>query len=203
MSNESPRRGQNTAGADEGKVDQQKPTSPPENFQPNSPLDWALAYAAKGWRIFPLHSVSADGRCTCGQDCGKVAGKHPRLKGGFKIATSDTRQIEAWWRKWPDANIGIATGAVSGIVVVDVDGPDALARLHALAAQHNEPLPRTLTVKTARGWHFYFKHPHADLVIPCSTGDGIDLRGDGGYVVAPPSVHKSGHIYRWCNDVTA
>jgi hypothetical protein len=94
-----------------------------------------------------------DGRCTCGQDCGKNAGKHPRVTGGFKAATTDAQQIKAWWHKWPDANIGIATGSVSGIVVVDVDGPEALARFYALAGKH-EPLPKTLTVKTARGWHF-------------------------------------------------
>jgi putative DNA primase/helicase len=89
-------------------------------------LECALHFAGRKWHVFPLHSVR-DGRCSCGHDCGKNAGKHPRLKGGFKVATTDAAQIEAWWRKWPDANIGIATGAISGVVVVDVDGPAALA----------------------------------------------------------------------------
>jgi putative DNA primase/helicase len=114
-------------------------------------LEFTLQYAGRQWRIFPLHSVQA-GRCTCGRDCGKNAGKHPRVKGGFKVATTDVRQIEAWWRKWPDANIGIATGAVSGLVVVDIDGPTGLAFLKNLVDQH-EPLPRTAIVKTSRGWH--------------------------------------------------
>ncbi len=162
---------------------------------------WALAYAKSGLAVFPLHSIR-DGRCTCGHDCGRDAAKHPRVKGGFKAATNDARQIEAWWRKWPDANIGIVTGAVSGIVVVDVDGPEALATLQQLASKH-EPLPKMPTAKTARGWHFYFRHPHADLIIPCTARDGIDIRADGGYVVAPPSVHATGHVYQWCGDAVA
>jgi putative DNA primase/helicase len=159
----------------------------------------ALQYAARQWRVFPCHSVQ-DGRCTCGRDCGKDAGKHPRVKGGFKVATTDGRQIEAWWRKWPDANIGIATGSVSGFMVIDIDGPNGLATLQALIAHHGA-LPRTAIVKTARGWHLYFKLPASDRTVPCSAIDGLDVRADGGYVVAPPSRHASGHIYRWCDDV--
>jgi hypothetical protein len=162
-------------------------------------LEFALQYAGRQWCVFPLHSVQ-DGRCTCGRDCGKNAGKHPRVKGGFKVATADPRQIEAWWRKWPDANIGIATGAVSGIVVIDIDGATGRATLQRLVAQY-ELLPRTEHVKTARGWHLYFAMPPTCPPIPCSTGDGLDVRGDGGYVVAPPSRHASGHVYQWCEHV--
>jgi putative DNA primase/helicase len=162
-------------------------------------LDGAVAYARRGWPIFPLHSIR-DGRCTCGKDCGRDAGKHPRVEGGFKVATTDARQIEEWWRKWPDANIGIATGAVSRIIVIDVDGADGLATLKSLVAQHAF-LPRTAIVKTARGWHLYFQMPVGCERIPCSTGDGLDVRADGGYVVAPPSRHASGHIYQWCDHV--
>jgi len=162
-------------------------------------LEYALQYAGRGWHVFPLHSMR-DGRCTCGHDCGKNAAKHPRIKGGFKAATTDARQIEAWWRKWPDANIGIATGAVSGIVVFDIDGADGLATLRSLVARDGL-LPRTETVKTARGWHLFFAMPCPYTPIPCSTGDGLDVRGDGGYVVAPPSRHASGHVYRWCEHV--
>ena len=97
------------------------------NLSDSDKSAWALAYAKCGLAIFPLHSIRA-GRCTCGRDCGKNAGKHPRVKGGFKVATTDARQIEAWWRKWRDANIGIATGVVSGIIVIDIDGADGLVR---------------------------------------------------------------------------
>ena len=162
-------------------------------------LECALQYAGRNWRVFPLHSVQ-DGRCTCGHDCGKNAAKHPRVKGGFKAATTDARQIEEWFRKWPNANLGIATGAVSGLVVIDIDGADGLATLQALVAQHGV-LPRTAIVKTARGWHLYFAMPATCTPIPCSTGNCLDVRADGGYVVAPPSLHASGHVYQWCKHV--
>jgi len=207
MINKNPRRDGVTAGA-AGKVEQQQIISPSPEFQepnatnatqPNLPIDWALLYARNGWSVFPLHSVH-DGRCTCGRDCGKNAGKHPRVKGGFKVATTDARQIEAWWRKWPDANLGIATGAVSGLIVIDIDGANGLATLQALVAQHGT-LPRTAVVKTARGWHLYFAMPATCTPISCSTGNGLDVRGDGGYVVAPISRHASGHVYQWCKHV--
>ena len=162
-------------------------------------FDWALAYAHRDWSVFPLHSIR-DGRCTCGTDCCKNAGKHPRVKGGFKVATVDARQIETWWRKWPDANIGIATGAASKLIVIDIDGANGLEMLQSLVPQYG-PLPRTAIVKTARGWHLYFAMPATCASIPCSTGKGLDVRGDGGYVVAPPSRHASGHIYQWCDHV--
>jgi putative DNA primase/helicase len=164
-------------------------------------LECALQYAGRQWRVFPLHSVQ-NGRCTCGRDCGKDAGKHPRVKGGFKVATTDARQIEAWWRKWPDANIGIATGLVSGIIVFDVDGPEGETALQELVRKYG-PLPQAPMVKTGRGRHLYFRPPASGIAIPCSAGGGLDLRGDGGYVVAPPSVHRTGVVYRWCDDANA
>jgi hypothetical protein len=163
-------------------------------------FDSALAYAQHGFHVFPLHSMR-NGRCSCNRDCGKTAGKHPRVAGGFKAATADPEQILAWWRKWSDANIGIATGAVSGIIVLDVDGAEGHAALQKLIAKHG-PLPRTPVVKTARGWHLYYGLPPGK-VISCSTGGGLDVRGEGGYVVAPPSVHASEHIYHWCEHAVA
>jgi len=164
-----------------------------------SMLEHALQYAQRNWHVFPLHSVQ-DGRCSCGQSCGKNAGKHPRVKGGFKVATTDPAQIEAWWRKWRNANIGIATGTLSGLVVIDIDGDDGIATLRSLVAQH-ELLPRTAIVKTARGWHLYFAMPTPCAPIPCSARNGLDVRGDGGFVVAPPSRHFSGLVYEWCGRV--
>jgi hypothetical protein len=162
-------------------------------------LQSALQFSERKWCVFPLHSVQ-NGRCTCGRHCCTSPGKHPVLKGGFKVATTDSRRIEAWWRKFPDANLGIATGAVSGLIVIDIDGADGLETLQSLVAQHGA-LPRTAIVKTARGWHCYFAMPAGCPPIPCSTGNGLDVRGDGGYVVAPPSRHASGHVYRWCEHV--
>jgi putative DNA primase/helicase len=214
VNNRNPRRDAITAGA-AGNLEHGKLTSPSPTVQHSasadskapdasiagSMLNCALAYASHGLHVFPLHSVQ-EGRCTCGKDCGRNGGKHPQVSGGFKVATKNPRQIQAWWCKWPNANIGIATGGISGIIVVDIDGSEALTRLRELESSYGS-LPKTLTAKTARGWHLYFKHPHSELVIPCTARDGIDIRGDGGYVVAPPSVHRNGHIYQWCNDVVA
>jgi len=163
-------------------------------------LEATLQYVSRGWAVLPLHSVQ-DGRCTCGRDCGKNAGKHPRVKGGFKVATTDARQIEAWWQQWPNANIGIATGVLSRLVVIDIDGASGLATLRDLVKKYGT-LPRTAIVKTARGWHLYFAMPSRGAPITCSSGDGLDVRGDGGYVVAPPSRHASGHVYDWCEHVS-
>jgi hypothetical protein len=154
----------------------------------------ALALAARDLSVFPVHSV-AGCRCTCGRsDCGSP-GKHPRTKNGHRSATTDPEQIGRWWRSWSKANVGVATGA--GLLVLDVDprsgGKEALLEL---TARHGE-LPPTPTVATGGGgWHFYFA---VAGTVPCRTGlvRGIDIKCDGGYVVAPESIHASGEVYTW------
>ena len=105
----------------------------------NPLLDAALSYAARGWRVFPCHSIRG-GRCSCSNSinvrCAAVPpspGKHPRTAHGCKDATTDAQQIRDWWTSWPDAHVAIATGAESGLVVLDVDprhgGDDSLAEL--------------------------------------------------------------------------
>ena len=92
----------------------------------NPLLEAALQYAGRGWAVLPLHTpvlanVSAPLACSCGRDCGRDAGKHPRLRNGVKGASSDRETIEEWWRQWPDANVGIATGTPP---VLDIDGAE-------------------------------------------------------------------------------
>ena len=160
-------------------------------------LTAALIYAERGWAVFPLR--------------GKVPWIAKKDRGrGCHDATKDAAQIRAWWRDMPSANVGIATGKVSGIFALDID-PDknGLVTLRELTAR-NGPLPLTTTVKTGRGgWHGYFTMP-ADIPITIGTGQigpGMDHRGDGGYVVAPPSVHPdtlrtySFVAGRWFKDV--
>jgi putative DNA primase/helicase len=200
MTDENPHRiGADAAGA-VNQTDPDDSTAPSSLLQSRfAKIDWALAYAGCGLHVFPLHSIR-DGRCSCGKDCGKDAGKHPRVKGGFKVATTDHALIGAWWTKWPEANIGIATGAISGIIVIDIDGPKGLETLRRLEAEIGA-LPLGPTVKTHRGFHRYLKSVRGEFT-KCSAADGLDVRGDGGYVVAPPSGHLSGHTYRWVTDAS-
>ena len=158
----------------------------------------ALDYADQALAVLPLHSV-VDGRCTCGKPACKKRGKHPRTKHGVKDASSDPDTIVGWWATWPDANVGIATGKRSGIVALDVDkegGGDA--SLAALEGRHGR-LPETVESRTGGGGrHILFLSPSRP--VPSSAGAlgaGLDVRGDGGYIVAPPSVHKSGREYAW------
>jgi Virulence-associated protein E-like domain/Bifunctional DNA primase/polymerase, N-terminal/Primase C terminal 2 (PriCT-2) len=158
-------------------------------------LGAALAYARMRWRIFPLHGI-VNGRCTCGKPHpdGKGAGKHPRTKQGFKEATNDPEQIRKWFTRWPDANIGIATG--SGLVVIDIDGAAGAAEFKALVAAHGPP-PATLIAQTGNGAHAFYLARADSPEIRSSARGSVHVRGEGGYVVAAPSRHASGRTYRW------
>ena len=124
-------------------------------------------------------------------------GKHPCTPNGVKDATNDRTIIKEWWRRWPDANIGIATGRTSGIFVLDVDGNAGKESLTELQAEHGR-LPKTVTVQTGKGRHRYFRCDGARVGNSAGRlGKGIDVRGDGGYVVAAGSVHVSGALYRF------
>lgn len=155
-------------------------------------VDHALQYAGRGWRVFPCHTT-VSGTCSCERVCESL-GKHPRIKAWQKDATTDQAQILKWWKKWPDANIGVATGG--GIVVTDLDGPAEIAKLAAIAAPHGG-LPETLVAQTARGFHIYL----AGDWNTTKKVDGLLVRGTGGYVIAPNSLHASGVRYSWAKDV--
>jgi len=106
-------------------------------------------------------------------------------------------QVRRWWRRWPEANVGVVTGAVSGLVVLDVDprhgGGESLAALETIYGS----VPHTVESLTGGGGqHLYFRHP--GTVVPCrSIAPGLDVKGDGGLVVCPPSAHVSGRAYAW------
>lgn len=146
-----------------------------------APVVAALEYAARGWLVLPLR------------------GKVPATTHGLKDASADLGVVEDWWRRWPGVNVGLRTGAESGLLVLDVDprhgGDDALAELEA---EHGE-LPETVECLTGGGGrHVYFAHPGRPIRNSAGLlGDGLDIRGDGGYVVAAPSVHESGRRYEW------
>jgi Bifunctional DNA primase/polymerase, N-terminal len=141
----------------------------------------ALAYVAQGVSVFPLWPRS----------------KEPACKHGFKNATSNPATIRRYWLAQPEFNIGIATGIVSGVWVLDVDGLDGGDTLRDLSARHRSI--STLTSETARGHHLWFLTDGPIQSSAGRVGPGLDVRGDGGYVVAPPSVHPHGPVYRWLN----
>ena len=156
----------------------------------------ALRYGSLGWRVLPLHAPDATGTCSCGRDDCPKPGKHPRTRHGVRDATPRAETIGAWWSTWPDANVGLATGA---LLVIDIDGAAGDASRQRLEREHG-PLPETLEATTGRGRHLYFSCPSPRLGNSAGRlGDGLDVRGHGGYVVAPPSLHADRHRYRWRN----
>lgn len=160
-------------------------------------LEAALQYAARGWRVFPCHTTIS-GTCSCGKDCGRDAGKHPACRTGVRAATTAPDQIRTWWRRNPNFNIGLASG--SGLVIVDLDGQTEIDALAAAGREHGG-LPKTLVAQTGRGFHAYFKGDLSGSRTVEIKGARILFRGQGGYCIAPPSLHASGKRYQWVYDV--
>ena len=166
----------------------------------NDTLKQALEYAARGWRVMPLHSVGPEGVCTCRKAECRIPGKHPRILEWQRRATTSPEQIAEWWGMFPDSNIGIATGQESGIVVLDVDAKShGIDTLKHLQAEYGEISDRVLVRTGSGGFHLYFQHPgghwpntQGSPTRPSPIGQGIDFRGDGGLVVAPGSTHQNG-----------
>ena len=151
-----------------------------------SHLEVALTYGRRGWHVFPV----------------KRGNKIPLVKDWPNRATTTEETIHEWWEKEPQANIGIITGKLSGLVVIDIDphkgGNDSFEELER---QHGR-FPKTVEVLTGSGGrHLYFQYPGKAIVIQNNVssklGPGLDVRGEGGYVVAPPSLHKNGRTYEW------
>lgn len=144
------------------------------------PLDEALAYAARGWAVFPCN------------------GKVPLTPHGCKDAALDDDLVARWWARWPAASVAIATGPASGLLVVDVDGPTGEETIVGLQLRHGR-LPDAPWVRTGGGWHCYVAWPGGtdSLQSAGRLGPGVDTRGAGGYVIAPPSLHVSGRRYEW------
>jgi hypothetical protein len=163
----------------------------------NPLLEAALDYARRGWPVFPLFEPIVDG-CSCGAPGCSSAGKHPRTRRGLKDATTDQATIQKWWNDWPSAGIGIPTGKPAGFIVLDIDPEHGgEASLLDLVRKHGS-LPDTVQVLTGGGGeHYFFKRPSGGARNRTGVFDGIDVRGDGGYVVAPPSLHATGNRHEW------
>jgi putative DNA primase/helicase len=171
---------------------------PPDSsaVKDHSLLAYALAYAEHGWPVFSLHSM-VNGKCSCRQQC-TSPGKHPRTPNGFYAATTDEAKIKAWWSIEPPANIGVPTGRMSGLVVLDIDpkhsGPDSWGQVSA----GQTPIVTATTTTGSGGTHYIFQNPGVSLKNSESEiAPGLDTRAEGGYIVAPPSNHISGGCYSW------
>jgi hypothetical protein len=168
----------------------------------NRKLGSALRAARRGCSVLPLHSAK-NGRCSCGvNECSSV-GKHPITLHGVKDATKELAAIRRWWKEYPQANIGVATGEVSDLIVLDVDprhgGLESLARFE----KENGPQPEGPVVRTGGGgFHHYFRYSEAGLANKVGLLPGLDVRSDNGYVVYPGSVHQSGEPYRFLHNKT-
>jgi hypothetical protein len=149
----------------------------------NASLLAALAYVRRGWSVIPLWPRQ----------------KRPLIPwAAYQRAPAAEAEVREWYARWPDANIGIVTGAVSSLVVLDVDPLHGGDRsVEELERAHGH-LPRTVEASTGGGGrHVYWAHPGGHVRNQVGLAPGLDLRGDGGFVVAPPSVHPSGRRYAW------
>ena len=153
-------------------------------------IEEAIQYAKQGWKILPL----------------KKGTKLPQINAWQENASDDMEQIVAWWEDFPNSNIGVQTGSVSGIWVLDIDvkgAGDGIDSLDTLTKKHGS-LPETLLAKTASGgYHYFFKMPNFDLRNTAGTHPGIDSRANGGYVVLPGSKLHDGTHYRFINPGTS
>jgi Bifunctional DNA primase/polymerase, N-terminal len=145
-------------------------------------LKAALAYARRGVPVFPC----------------QPGAKRPLTRNGHWDATKDPHAIERWWKRWPSANVAVPTGKKSGVVVLDVDpatgGPESLAKLGRLGG----PVPKTARARTGGGGvHVFFRYPRGTEIRNSAglLGPGLDVRGEGGYVVVPPS--RTQGPYEW------
>ena len=159
----------------------------------------ATIYARRlQWAVFPCYEI-ASGVCACGNSDCDSPGKHPRTRNGCLDATTDEAVINSWWSQWPEAHVGVATGEVSGFDVLDIDprhgGDESLAELEAEQGE----LPATIEQLTGGGGrHLLFKHREGVRnSAGGGLGTGLDVRGDGGYIIVAPSMHASGRAYCW------
>jgi hypothetical protein len=155
-------------------------------------LESVLALASKGWKLFPQHSGT----------------KHPTIRKGWNTkATDETKQLTEWFTASPDANVGVKTGKVSNLMVLDVDGETGKESLRTLEEKYGA-FPATLQSMTGRGQHLFFNHPGHKVTIKHSTtashkilGQGLEIKADGeaDAVTVPPSIHANGKTYQWVN----
>jgi putative DNA primase/helicase len=184
----------------------------------------ALDYARRGWHVIPIWWVEQETHtCGCGNPFCTAPGKHPLVDTGrgLENATCDPEAVEQWWSMWPQANVAIALGSMSGIMALDLDlghtfytdpvtqqehPVDGEVELRAWAESNGVPLPETLMQQTGSGgMHLVFEYPPDEPGVPAIRNcvgwlPGVDVKSNGGYILVAPSGHQSGGVYRWLND---
>lgn len=155
-------------------------------------LEEALVYLDMGWCVYPSHCVDLEtGLCSCGRPECPTPGKHPIGRWtDFQNRLPTPNEVEAWFTLM-DCNVGMVTGKISGVVVVDADGDEGINSVRSLG------LERTLSSRTGGGGMHLFYSTNTPVQNKVRVANGIDIRGDGGYVVLPPSLHRSGKVYHW------
>jgi len=146
--------------------------------------DAALAYAARGWSVVPIAAGT----------------KRPQTKWEpYQSARPTANEIRRWFAKWRDAGVAIVTGQVSGLIALDVDPRHGGAKSLADLERRYGPLPESPEVETGGGGrHIYLQHPGPPPIRNrVGLAPGLDIRGDAGLIIAPPSIHPSGQAYRW------
>ena len=156
-------------------------------------IEAALGYVERGFSVIPLTpQEKSPHRALLPRD----ARGRPTWK-PYQESPPSEHEIGRWFQMEPKANLGIVTGAVSGIVVQDLDSSRGLAETHRRGG-----IPETPVSKTGHGLHVFYRHPGHDVHNFVRRLPGMDLRGDGGYIVAPPSIHPDGHRYHWQVDLS-
>lgn len=174
-------------------------------------LDSALEYAARGWPCLPIWwpvTIGEGARCACGSEACRSVGKHPQphlCPHGLKNASTDAQTIRAWWRQSPRANVAIVLGETAGLFAVDVDPRHGGDRSMVDLVRDHGPLGETLHAITgSAGDHYFFRWPGRQVTSAANRlGQGLDVKADGGYVVASPSLHASGARYAWARGTPA
>lgn len=173
----------------------------PEPFTEPAPnmLEAALDYTLRGFPVFPVCTPIHPGRCQqhgrCQDGSKSRAGKVPLVRwGDYQKRLPTEQEVGAWWQRWPTANIGMATGALS-FVALDADGEDARKEAMRRGVGHT----RALWTGKPGGIHYHYAHPGRVVqnFVRKLPEIGLDFRGDGGYVLLPPSLHELGKRYRW------
>lgn len=152
----------------------------------------ALQYLEKGLSVIPLVSPPMCHGNLTEEDIIYKCKRSPVKWKEFQNRRPTVDEVNAWWDRWPEANIAIVTGKISNLVVFDVDKQDATEY-----AEEEGGFPITVKAFTGKGYHVYVQYPDFEVRNSTNTDLGLDIRGDGGYIVAPPSIHGSGRQYEW------